>query len=147
MTTTNSTDWRTRGVSVVRAGAIVGAKNGPAGSGRATAFNFAGGGGSETWVGSVTLPPGARTGAHHHGRTEVAVYVVRGNSEIRWGEHLEFRAEIGPGDFAYFTPFVPHQEINLDAEAALEFVVVRSDNEGIVIPLDVEPAETPETVY
>ena len=104
-------------------------------------------GDGETWLGSVTLPPAAKTGPHTHGHTEVAVYVVRGRSEIRWGERLEFRAEIGPGDFAYFTPFVPHQEINLDTEAVLEFVVVRSDNEAIVVPLDVTPEQSPETVY
>ena len=119
----------------------------PSGTGRATAFDFAGTGGKETWIGAVTLPPGAKTGAHHHGRHEVAVYVVKGRSEIRWGERLEFAAEVGPGDFVYFAPYVPHQELNLDAGETLDFVVVRSDNEGIVVKLDIVPVERPEMVF
>jgi uncharacterized RmlC-like cupin family protein len=138
--------WRKEGVTVVRAGALDAATRGPRG-GRATAFDFAGDGGQATWIGAVTLPPGANTGPHHHGRHEVAVYVVKGRSQIRWGDRLEFAAEVGPGDFIYFAPFVPHQEINLDAAGTLDFVVVRSDNEKIVEKLDVVPVERPETVY
>ena len=62
--------------------------------GRATAFDFAGTGGRETWIGAVTLQPGSKTGAHHHGRHEVAVYVVKGRGQIRWGERLEFTSEV-----------------------------------------------------
>src|SRR6266436_1667402 len=109
---TKAAKWRT-GVTVVRAGAQELARLGPSGTGRATAFDFAGTGGKETWIGTVTLQPGANTGPHHHGRHEVAVYVVKGRSQIRWGERLEFAAEIGPGDFVYFAPYVPHQELNL----------------------------------
>jgi uncharacterized RmlC-like cupin family protein len=128
---------------VMRAGAQQ-AKLGPGGTGRVTAFDFAGTGGQQTWIGTVVLPPGADTGPHHHGRHEVAIYVVRGRSEIRWGERLDYAAEIGPGDFVYFASEVPHQERNLDAGAPVEFVVVRSDNAGIVVKLDVVPVERPE---
>jgi uncharacterized RmlC-like cupin family protein len=134
------TKWRTDGVMVVRAAAMLGA-------GRATVFDFAGSGGRETWIGTVTMQPNAKTGAHHHGRPEVAIYVVKGRSEIRWGERLEFAAEVAPGDFVYFGPYVPHQELNLDASETVDFVVVRSDNERIVVNLDVVPVEEPETVY
>ena len=133
--------WRTDGVTVVRGAAMLG-------KGRATAFDFAGSGGRETWIGTVTMQPNAKTGAHHHGRHEVAIYVVKGRSQIRWGEQLEYAAEIGPGDFVYFAPFVPHQELNLSASETVDFVVVRSDNGGIVVKLDdVVPVEGPETVY
>ena len=133
--------WRTGGVMIVRAAAMLG-------KGRATAFDFAGTGGRETWIGTVTMQPSAKTGAHHHGRHEVAIYVVKGRSQIRWGEQLEYAAEVGPGDFVYFAPYVPHQELNLDASGTVDFVVVRSDNGGIVVKLDdVVPVEGPETVY
>src|SRR6202047_956068 len=132
--------WRTDGVTVARAAAMLGA-------GRATAFDFAGTGGRETWIGTVTMQPNAKTGAHHHGRHEVAVYVVKGRSQIRWGERLEFAAEVGPGDFVYFAPYVPHQELNLDARETLDFVVVRSDDERIVVNLDAVPVEQPEMVF
>jgi len=74
--------WR-NGVRVVRGQTLAEAMRGPSGTGRATAFDFSGAGGKETWIGTVTLPPLAETGLHHHGRHEVAVFVVKGRSEIR----------------------------------------------------------------
>jgi uncharacterized RmlC-like cupin family protein len=146
LTMTETTKWRTDGVTVVRAASLKTAAA-SSGAGRATAFDFAGTGGKEIWIGTVTLRANAKTGAHHHGRTEVAVYVVRGRSQIRWGERLEFAAEVGPGDFVYFAPYVPHQERNLDASETLDFVVVRSNSDGIAINLDVTPIAQPETVF
>ncbi len=132
--------WQTDGVKFVRAHSIQSAMSRPTGTGRATAFDFAGTGGPETWIGAVTLRPRAKTGAHHHGRHEVAVYVVKGRGQIRWGERLEFASEVNPGDFVYFAPYVPHQELNLSNDDTLEFVVVRSDNEKIAVDLDIVPA-------
>jgi len=136
----NGRDWRDDGVKVVRAAAT-------SGKARATAFDFAGTGGPNIWMGTVTLPPNGRTGAHHHGTHEVAVYVSKGRSRIRWGEHLEYATEVGPGDFVYFAPGVPHEEVNPDPDEAVDFVVVRSDNSGIRVDLDIEPVGHPETVY
>jgi uncharacterized RmlC-like cupin family protein len=64
-----------------------------------------------------------------------------------WGESLEFLADVGPGDFVYFAPYVPHQERNPDERDPVEFLVVRSDNERIVVALDVLPSAQPEAVY
>jgi uncharacterized RmlC-like cupin family protein len=144
---TEAMKWRNDGVRVVRAGALDEAMRGPGGTGRATAFDFTGSGGKETWIGTVTLPPAANTGPHHHGRHEVAVYVVKGSSEIRWGERLEFAAEVGPGDVVYFAPYVPHQERNLDAAGTLDFLVVRSDSEKIVYKLDIVPVGKTEEIF
>ena len=141
-----ATKWRD-GVRVVRGDVLDTVVRDPTGTGRATAFDFSGTGGRQTWIGSVILQPNAKTGAHHHGRHEVAVYVVKGRSEIRWGERLEFAAEVGPGDFVYFAPNVPHQEANLSASETVDFVVVRSDNEGIVVKLEVIPVEQPEATF
>ena len=132
-------EWKAA-VTIVRAEAL-------RGKGRATAFDFAGTGGEKTWIGTVTNAPGFVTGKHHHGRHEVAVYVVKGRSEIRWGEQLEYVSVIGEGDFAYFTPFVPHQERNLSDSDPQVFLVVRSGNEGYVTKLDGEIIERPETVF
>jgi len=139
-----ATKWRTDGGRVARAAALSSAM---VGKGRATAFDFAGTGGRETWVGAVTLQPNAKTGAHHHGRHEVAIYVVKGRSRIRWGERLEFATDVGSGDFVYFAPYVPHQELNLNADETLDFVVVRSDKEGIAVDLKLEPVDQPEAVF
>src|ERR671919_458493 len=89
----------------------------------------------------------ARAGAQKHGELESVIYVVRGRARMRWGERLEFTAEAGPGDFIFVPPFVPHQEINASPDEPLECVLVRSDNEAVVVNLDIEPVEKPEAVY
>ena len=143
---TDAAKWRT-GVTVVRAATQEAMRLGPGGTGRATVVDYAGTGGRQTWIGTVTLQPRARTGTHHHGRHEVTIYVVKGRSEIRWGERLEFAADVAPGDFVYFAPYVPHQELNPDERETVDFVVVRSDNEKIVVALDDKPVERPDRVY
>ena len=45
-----------------------------------------------------------------------------------------------------FPPYVPHQEINALAQEPLECVVVRSDQETVVVNLDIESVEKPEAV-
>jgi hypothetical protein len=45
-------------------------------------------------------------------------------------------------------PYVPHQEINADPSQTPECVLVRSNNEAVVVNImDVEPVEKPEEVY
>jgi len=95
----------------------------------------------------VRIDPNAKTGVHHHGALESVIYVIRGRARMRWGERLEYVAEAGPGDFIYVPPYVPHQEINADPDNPLECVLVRSDNEAVVVNItDVDPVEAPETV-
>jgi hypothetical protein len=54
----------------------------------------------------------------------------------------------GPGDFIFVPPYVPHQEINADPSRTLECLLVRSDNEAVVVNInEVEPVEKPEEVY
>jgi uncharacterized RmlC-like cupin family protein len=65
---------------------------------------------------------------------------------MRWGDALEFVAEAGPGDFIFVPPFVPHQEINASTDEPLECALVRSDNEAVVVNLDIVPVEKPEAV-
>ncbi len=62
------------------------------------------------------------------------------------GRAAEFTAEAGPGDFIFVPPYVPHQEMNASADEPLECVLVRSDNEAVVVNLDIEGVEKPETV-
>jgi uncharacterized RmlC-like cupin family protein len=113
---------------------------------RAAAINFAKAGASKLWAGTVNVQPNAKTGAHHHGHLESTIYVVRGRARMRWGERLEYVAEADPGDFIYVPPYVPHQEINARTDEALECVLVRSDQEPVVVNLDIEPVEWPEEV-
>ena len=118
------------------------------GMNRAAAINFARVGAQKLWAGTVHIHADAKTGAHHHGHLESVIYVVKGKARMRWGERLQFTAEAGPGDFIFVPPYVPHQEINADPDNALECVLVRSDNEAVVVNItDVDPIEKPESVY
>ena len=72
--------------------------------------------------------------------------MVRGQARMRWGDRLEYVAEAGPGDFIYVPPYVPHQEINASTDETLECVLVRSDNEAVVVNLDIDPVEQPSPV-
>jgi uncharacterized RmlC-like cupin family protein len=73
--------------------------------------------------------------------------VVDGVARLRWGERLEFVAEAGAGDFIYVPPYVPHQEINASDDVQLHCVLARSGQQGLVVNLDIEPAEIPELVH
>ncbi len=140
------TDWKHDGVRVVPANSLdVNTAQTP-GMNRAAAINFARVGAQKLWAGTVHIHANAKTGAHHHGALESVIYVVKGKARMRWGEALEFTAEAGPGDFIYIPPYVPHQEINASPDETLECVLVRSDNEAVVVNLDIEPVEKPESV-
>ena len=138
-------DWRTEGVRVISGDALD--SNTPQTPGMSRAAAVTRDRGSEKlWAGTVTIHPGARTGAHHHGELESVIYVIRGRARMRWGENLEFTAEAGPGGFIFVPPFVPHQEINALDEEPLECVVTRSGQEPIVVNLDIEGVAVPEHV-
>ena len=103
-------------------------------------------GATKIWAGTVTIEPGARTGAHHHGDLESVIYVVRGIARLRWGDRLEYVAEAQAGDFIYVPPYVPHQEMNASEEVQLECVLARSGQHGLVVNLSVEAVEAPELI-
>ena len=140
------TDWREHGVKVIKGDQLDTNTPQTPGMNRAAAINAARVGAQKIWAGTVTIHPNAKTGAHHHGALESVIYVVRGQARMRWGEHLEFTAEAGPGDFIYVPPFVPHQEINASSDETLSCVLVRSDSDAVVVNLEIEPAEKPEGV-
>ena len=139
-------DWKEHGVKVIPGSNLDTNTAQTPGMNRAAAINYARVGAQKIWAGTVHIHPGAKTGAHHHGELESVIYVLKGRARMRWGDHLEFTAEAGPGDFIYVPPFVPHQEINASSEETLECVLVRSDNEAVVVNLDIAPVEAPEPV-
>jgi len=140
------TDWKTVGVQVIPADSLDANTPQTPGMNRAAAINFARVGAQKLWAGTVHIHANAKTGAHHHGPLESVIYVLKGRARMRWGERLEYVAEAGPGDFIYVPPFVPHQEINASTDEPLECVLVRSDNEAVVVNLDIEAVEKPENV-
>jgi len=140
--------WKHDGVRVIRGDHLDANTPQTPGMFRQAAIDHARVGAQKIWAGTVRIEPDAKTGVHHHGALESVIFVVRGRARMRWGERLEFVAEAGPGDFIFVPPYVPHQEINADPSHPLECVLVRSDNEAVVVNItDVEPVERPEAVY
>ena len=142
-----SSRWRTRGVRIIRPDELDDATAQTLGMHRRAAVTTERVGATKLWAGTVTIEANAKTGAHHHGALESVIYVVRGKARMRWGERLEFVAEAEAGDFIFVPPYVPHQEINASRNETLECVLVRSDNEAVVVNLDIEPVEKPDSVY
>src|SRR5712692_10602488 len=134
-------DWEHTGIRIVRAGELDTNTPQTPGMTRAAAISHARAGANKLWAGTVVVQPNAKTGAHHHGDLESVLYVVKGRARFRWGEHLEFVDEAGPGDFIYVPPYVPHQEINANPDIPVECVVVRSGQEPIVVNLDIAKVE------
>jgi uncharacterized RmlC-like cupin family protein len=92
--------------------------------------------GSEAlWAGVMLVDPGTASSVHHHGPLETVVYMVSGQSKVRWGSRLEHAVDLEPGDFLFIPPFVPHQEINPSPDQPTEWVVVRSGREAVVVNL------------
>ncbi len=133
-------DWKNHGVRIVRAGELDTNTPQTPGMSRAAAITHARAGANKLWAGTVIVEPDARTAAHHHGDLETVLYVVRGRARMRWGNHLEFTDEAGPGDFIFVPPYVPHQEMNACPDEPVECVVVRSGQEPIVVNLDIAEA-------
>jgi uncharacterized RmlC-like cupin family protein len=142
----NAPDWRERGVRIVSHDQLDPNTPQTPGMHREAAIDRASSGAERIWAGTVEIHPGAKTGPHHHGELESVIYVISGRARMRWGERLEYMAEAGAGDFIYVSPFVPHQEINANADEPLSCVVVRSDQEPVVVNLDITPVEAPERV-
>jgi uncharacterized RmlC-like cupin family protein len=139
-------DWKTHGVRVIPGDQLDPNTPQTPGMSRKAAINFARVGAQKIWAGTVSIDANAKTGAHHHGSLESVIYVLKGRARMRWGERLEFLAEAGPGDFIFVPPYVPHQEINASTDETLECIVIRSDQEAVVVNLDIEPVEKPEAV-
>jgi uncharacterized RmlC-like cupin family protein len=141
-----STDWRTHGVKIIPGDKLDSNTPQTPGMTRAAAINRATAGANKLWAGTANIYPNAKTAPHHHGELESIIYIVSGRARMRWGEKLEFTAEAGPGDFIFVPPYVPHQEINANPDEPLACVVVRSDQNPVVVNLDIPAVEAPEEI-
>jgi uncharacterized RmlC-like cupin family protein len=144
--TSYSPDWREFGVRIVRHDQLDSSTPQTQGMHRQAGISRASAGAERLWAGTVTIQPGAQTGPHHHGDLESVIYVLRGRARMRWGDRLEFASEAGPGDFIYVPPHVPHQEINASEDEPLSCVVVRSDQEPVVVNLAVPEVQHPSLI-
>ena len=98
-------------------------------------------GAQKLWVGYVTMAPGAKSGAHHHGPVVSSIYIISGRARFRFGPRLEHTAEAGPGDFVYVPPEAVHQEINVDPDQPITMIVARDGQENVVVNVELAEAE------
>ncbi len=105
------------------------------GSLRQAAISATTGVSSSLWAGTFLVEPLARTGIHHHGEQDTVVYVLEGESLVRWGDHGENSAVARAGDFLHIPAHLIHQEINPSPTAPFRWVVIRSTSEPIVVNL------------
>src|SRR5262245_14924176 len=49
----------------------------------------------------LTIPPGERGRAHLHANHETAIYILRGEAEMWYGERLQQHLVVHPGDLLY----------------------------------------------
>jgi uncharacterized RmlC-like cupin family protein len=98
-------------------------------------------GASTIWSGHVTVGPGVKSGAHHHGDIESAIYVISGHARFRFGDHLEQTVEAGPGDFIFVPARIVHQEINASGTEPVTMVVSRGSQENVVVNVDIPEAK------
>lgn len=139
-------DWRSKGIRIVTPGERDTNTPQTMGMARTGAVTTELTGAAQLWAGTVTICAGAKTGAHHHGPLESVIFVIEGKARMRWGDRLEYAADAGPGDFIFVPPWLPHQELNASESDVLECVLMRSDQQPVVVNLDIEGVETPEEV-
>jgi uncharacterized RmlC-like cupin family protein len=121
-------------VHVIRAGDIP--DEGPQTEGivRMAAITRESVGAQRLWFGEFSNSPGARSGRHHHGEAETAVYISSGHFRVYFGENYDEYAEVGPGDCVYIPPYLPHLEANESDEPAKGVFARSPDN--IVVALE-----------
>jgi uncharacterized RmlC-like cupin family protein len=97
-------------------------------------------GAEKLWVGHVHVGEGVRSGPHHHGEVESAIYIISGSARFRFGDKLENVVEAQAGDFVFVPPYLVHQEINASGDEPVDMVVARSSQENVVVNVEVEGA-------
>lgn len=92
------------------------------------------------WMGQFTNEPGFRSGAHHHGDVESAIYVVSGRLRMRWGDRLQHGAEAEAGDFIFVPSRLVHQEINASESEGVVAILARGGQENVVVNVELAEA-------
>jgi uncharacterized RmlC-like cupin family protein len=131
-----SDDLWHRPLTRVQAGELSGDTGQTPGMTRLEAISGRSAGSSKLWMGQTHVAPGVKSGDHHHGEAETAIYVVSGHPAFVFADgDREIRLETKPGDYIFVPPYVPHREEN-PGETEAVVVIARSSQEGIVVNLD-----------
>ena len=131
-----SEDLWHRPLTHVRGGELSGNTGQTSGMTRLEAISGVSAGAEKLWMGQTHVAPGVKSGDHHHGEAETAIYVVSGNPAFVFADgDKEVRLATKPGDYIFVPPYVPHREEN-PGESEAVVVIARSSQEGIVVNLD-----------
>jgi uncharacterized RmlC-like cupin family protein len=75
----------------------------------------------------VVLPPSGGCIPHVHLESESAIYLIQGHVETHYGPDLAEVVVMGPGDFIFIAPGVPHHAKNMSATEPAIAVAARND--------------------
>ena len=75
----------------------------------------------------VVLPPGGAAEPHSHRGFETAVYMIRGQVEVRYGPTLDERLTLSAGEFMFIPAGLPHQPVNHHPDEPAFALVARND--------------------
>jgi enamine deaminase RidA (YjgF/YER057c/UK114 family)/uncharacterized RmlC-like cupin family protein len=92
------------------------------------------------WFGQVSNEPGFRSLPHHHGEAETGGYVLRGTARIYFGEQYATWVDMGPGDFVFVPPMMPHVEVNMSTTEELVWLTCRTPDNIVVNLPEVDDA-------
>ena len=109
---------------------------------REAAISRASAGAERIWAGTVTIEPARQTGPHHHGPLESVIYVRERPRPDALGRSARVRRRGGPGDFIYVPARAAPGDQRQRAQP-LSCVVVRSDQEPVVVNLDIAAVQDP----
>ncbi|RUT08882.1 cupin [Dulcicalothrix desertica PCC 7102] len=84
------------------------------------------------------IPPGGIAEPHFHPEHETAIYLLKGQVEICYGQGLKQCQVCETGDFIFTPPGVPHQPRNLSATEPVYVLAARNDpdQKEKVVPYD-----------
>ena len=124
-----------RPLTQIRAGELTGDTGQTSGMARWEAISGKSVGAEKLWMGQTHVTAGTKSGNHHHGEAETAIYVVAGTPAFVFADgDREIRLETKPGDYIFVPPWVPHREENPGGDEAV-VVIARSSQEAIVVNL------------
>ena len=94
----------------------------------------------------VTIAPGQRARAHLHQAHETAIYVLRGESEVWYGEGLRQHLVVRAGEYLYIPAGMPHLPANTHPTEPCVAVLARTDpneQESVVLLPDLDDVGAP----
>ena len=83
----------------------------------------------------LPMPPGAKAKPHYHRGIDTIAYLLEGHCSVYYGNQLEHRADLAPGEQMFMPRDVPHAPVN-DSGAPCTWIVVHSsgsDQDDIVM--------------